>query len=235
MIRTQRLEFDDLAAVCGDIAVMYTNNGSLYLTRGQPAAAEELWRRAAQIAPHNVECRQGLAFLYRRSGKTDDAITMLGELAEITPTPSPYWIEIGRLYSAGGNFSAAERAFQKACEADPEAGEGYAELAQFYLQSNRKLDEAAELVEKALQRSDVAEVHHLAAVIREKRGDLAGARRALEQAVQRAPKNPLYSQQLQKLRDARTPPGRAVTARREPPSDIMVVKPVQLTRRRQIL
>ena len=197
--RTERNEFDDLAAAGEDIAVMYANMGTLYLTRGQAVAAEELWRRAARIAPRNVECRQGLAWLLRQSGKIQDAIQVLRELAEIAPTPEIYWVEIGRLHSRAEDFDAAEQAFRKACETDPQAADGYISLAQLYLQANRKLDEAAELVELAAQRSDAAEVRDLRAAIQKKQGDLPAAPRgALKQSLQRDLNHPIFLQMLRK-------------------------------------
>ena len=175
VVRTEKKEFDDLVAAGEDLAVMYANLGTLYVTRGQVAAGEELWRRAARIAPRNVECRQGLAWLARRAGKTPEAIQMLRELAEVAPTPQIYWVEIGRLQSRAEDFEAAELAFRKACEADPQAADGYILLAQLYLQANRKLDEAAELVELAAQRSDAADVDELRAAIRKKQGEVPAA------------------------------------------------------------
>ena len=195
-------------AVGEDVAVTYANMGKLYLTRGQADVAEELWRRAARIAPRDVDCRQGLAFMYRQSGRIQEAISVLRELAEVTPAPLMYWLEIGRLHSEGGNVDAAEHAFREACSVDPDAAEGYASLAQLYLQTNRKLEEAAELAEQAVQRSDAAEVHILTAAILERQGDLPAAWRALEEALQRDPDNPAYLQMQEKFSAAGVPPAR---------------------------
>ena len=97
--KTEKNEYDDLAAMRIDSSVVYLNAGQIYYARGRLAEAERLWRRAAALNPGYVECRQALAWLYHSNGHLPQAIEMLEQLARIEPDNPLYPDEIGQLHN----------------------------------------------------------------------------------------------------------------------------------------
>jgi tetratricopeptide (TPR) repeat protein len=183
-IRTEeRNNFEDLTALREDIASFYATVGKIYFVRGKSANAETIWLRAAALAPFNVECRQSLAFVYRKTGRFEKAIDTLEQLASIESDKTPYWLEIGRLNAQTGQFEAAEKAFQQVSNAAPNDPAGYAPLVEMYLDSNRKLPEALGLARKVLELNKSSSSYLLLAAALDRNGDLPGAKTALEEGL----------------------------------------------------
>lgn len=157
----ERNEFEDLPAMCEDIASIYTSVGRIYFVRGKTTDAEKIWRRAAALHPSNIECRQSLAWLYHETGKIEKAIETLQQLADIASDKATYLLEIGRLRAWQGQFDAAERAFRSVSSIAPESPAGYSALAELYIRSRRKLPEAIELARKAAQLDSTATAYLL--------------------------------------------------------------------------
>jgi superkiller protein 3 len=109
-------DYDDVAGLCYELAKACTNAGRLYMARGNFAEVERLCRRAVQVAPRHVESRQALAWLYRRNGRTPEAIHMLEQLARLEPSAAEYPLEIERLYRKLGQQSRAEEWLRRARE-----------------------------------------------------------------------------------------------------------------------
>lgn len=97
--KTDKVEYDDLDAMRVDSSPIYLSAGQVYFVRNRLAEAERLWRRAAALDAHCVECRQALAWLYRSTGRLPQAIEMLEQLAGIEPDNRSYLEEIARLYA----------------------------------------------------------------------------------------------------------------------------------------
>ncbi len=96
--KTNKVEYHDLDAMRVDSSPIYSAAGQVYFVRKRLAEAERLWRRAAALDAHYMECRQALAWLYRSTGRLPQAIEMLEQLAGIEPDNRIYLEEIARLY-----------------------------------------------------------------------------------------------------------------------------------------
>jgi tetratricopeptide (TPR) repeat protein len=94
---------------------------------------------------------------------------------------------------------AAERAYRRAIELTPLRAGGYAALASFFLQTQRNLEEAGRLAEKAVALEPTAENQFLLSMTRRMRGDLVGSLSALEAAIALAPQNNAYQQVRREL------------------------------------
>ncbi len=97
------------------------------------------------------------------------------------------WTELGRVYHAIGDLTRAEQAYRKALELDPEAWRAYAGLAELAAERG-DWKEAAEASNRALAivPSGQARLLVVNAMARYALGDLAGARRSAEKAVESA-------------------------------------------------
>jgi tetratricopeptide (TPR) repeat protein len=113
-VLSARGRFDDMASSRNALAEVCTSAAPLYHARGNLAETERLCRRAAQVAPRDVESRMSLVWLYRRSGRTLEAIGMLEQLARIQPSAALYPAEIGRLYATLGEHDKARQWLQQA-------------------------------------------------------------------------------------------------------------------------
>jgi tetratricopeptide (TPR) repeat protein len=197
----QKSQYDDLDAMCEDVAQTYTDAGGVYRELGNPAAAERLWQRAITLHPKAVSPRQALAWMYRQQGRTDKTIQLLEDLAEIEANKLTYWQEIGRLHAAAGHFDSAEAAFQRMCDTAPNDAAGYVALVELYRDTGRKLPKAVELAQIAAKKDSTAENYILLGAMLERNGDLPGALAALEQAVKLDPDNLKYQQMYELLKE----------------------------------
>jgi tetratricopeptide (TPR) repeat protein len=195
----QRSEFDDLDAMCGDIARTYVDVGRVCHAHGSLPEAELFWRRAAVLDPRNVDCRQALAWIYLQGGRPTETIGMLEELAQIEPENLSYPLEIARLYAATGRFAAAKETLRGVCEKNPTQASGYVALANFLLQENRDAQEALGLARTAVRLDPSAPNHVLLSVAYEKNGDVPKAIEAMAEAVKLAPDNLQYQQMYELL------------------------------------
>ena len=154
--------------------------------------AEELWRRAAELAPANVESRQGLAWLYRQQGKTREAIAILRQLAVLQPDNSSYWLEIGRLNAELLEFDAAEQSLRKALAVTPKNADCLTTLAGLCLNQERNFAEAVVLARAAVEQQPIAVNYSLLSLACQQNKDLPGAVAAIQQAMKLEPANRQY-------------------------------------------
>ena len=202
--------YDDLGIVSTRVAETYAAGAGLYLTAGKRREAEELWRRAAELAPLNAECRQGLAWLCRQEGRTRRRSRSSSELAKLQPNNSSYWLEIGRLDAELIQFDAAEQAMRKALAMTPKNADCLANLAGLYLSMDRNLPEAAALARMAVEQQPTAENCVLLSDACQRNKDLAGAIAAIQRAMKLEPADPRYRAVYEMLGEAAA--GEEVTA-----------------------
>jgi tetratricopeptide (TPR) repeat protein len=122
-------------ALVRDIAVRaHVEAADFYQAHGNPERAEELWRRAAALDPHNVECRVRLADLYERGGRDGEALRFCEQLKQIQPGCGDHWLNVGLLSARLGRTAAGLAAVEKAVQLDPQ---------------NRKYREAYDAIRRA--------------------------------------------------------------------------------------
>lgn len=190
--KEQKKRYDDLGTVSTRVAETYAAAGRIYFANGKRREAEELWRRAAALAPADVESRQGLAWLCRQEGRTRETIAVLQQLAGLQPSVSSYWLEIGRLNVELVRFDAAEQAMRKALAVTPKNAECLAALAGLYLGQDRQIAEAVVLARGAVDAQPTAEYCSLLSAACQRNSDLVGAVAAIERAMKLEPANPQY-------------------------------------------
>jgi tetratricopeptide (TPR) repeat protein len=176
------------------VAQTYRNASKIYLALGDFQTGERHLRRAAEICPQDAEGDSLLAWLYEQQGRTAEAVQALDRLCKKGPNDFNAQMTAASAYARLKEFDEAERAFRRAIELTPLRAGGYAALAHFFLQTQRNLDEAGRLAEKAVQLEPAAEHHFLLSLVRRTRGDTAGAVAAIEAAIALAPQNSGYQQ-----------------------------------------
>ncbi len=199
--KRDKVQYDDLEALKADTAGICTRAAQLFLAHGKPAEAEKLCRRAAAFDRTQVECRQALAWLCRRSGRIAEAIRLLKQLAEIEPNNVNYLIEVGRLETELRQFDATEATLRDVCRRAPKVAAARAALAQLYLAAGRNLSEARRLAEKAVELEPAGPNYVVLAAVCEKQNDLAAALAAMKRATELDRDNPGYQKAYQWLQE----------------------------------
>jgi len=174
--------------------------GKAYLAHGDYQSGEACLRRACELAPADPEPRMVLAWLYEQQERRDEALGVLAELTAQAPDDLGAQMSAATAYARLQRLDEAERAYRRAIELTPLQAGGYAALANFFLQTQQKPEEAAKLAAKAVQLEPTAENQFLLSMTRRTQGDIAGALAAIDAALTLAPQNNTYEQVRRELR-----------------------------------
>ncbi len=191
--RQARTEFDPLAITRRSFARTHTEIGRVYLLRGQPRKAEELFLRAAEVDPDNTGCRFQLIMLLQQRQQNQEALRFAQEMVRAEPRNAFHYLAVGNLQARLRQRAEAESAFKKVIELAPGRPEGYFALAQLYLQGDIQLSEALRLARRAVELSPSPVNYYVLSQACARNGDLQGAVAAIEKACELDPGN----QQLQ--------------------------------------
>ncbi|MDR2784736.1 MAG: tetratricopeptide repeat protein [Treponema sp.] len=97
----------------------------------------------------DTDALNNLAIVYRRQGKSQDALGALLEAIDIDPTKAEFQYNLGKVYKQLGNFKSAAMAYAKAVENEPSLVPAYINLgAVYYLL--REFGKAANFLKKGL-------------------------------------------------------------------------------------
>ncbi len=170
----------------------------------QPKAAA-LYRRAAGLDAANPMYRSTLEALYLQAGDSAGGVLAFEALAAEQPGNSLNFFFLGRLQVRLEKFDAAERSFQRVQQLDPQWPEGFRALAELYLRTNRKLDQARLLAEKAVTLDPTDSHYYWLAVARAQTKDQPGALDAIRRALALSPNDARYKQLEEQLRTPSQP------------------------------
>lgn len=187
-------ERDGQEELLDGVAFAHTDIAKVYSAHGELPEAEKHCRRAAKLAPRDTESRKLLVSIYRKSQRLGEAVQCLQELGTIEPSNAIHQINIGVLSNGLGRFEAANEAFCKVREMIPHRHEGYAGLAQLYLEANRNTSEAEDLAKKAVELAPIAANYHLLGLVQAKFGDREEALQSLKRATELDRGNRLYDE-----------------------------------------
>jgi tetratricopeptide (TPR) repeat protein len=181
------------------VASTYRAASRVHVAFGDFQTGEAHLRRAAELDPKDIESDLLLAWILEQLGRRDEAAQTLGRLCEKAPDDLGAQMSAASAYARLGRNIEAELAFRRAIELTPKRAGGYAALANFFLQTKQKPDEAGSLAETAAELEPVAKHHFLLSLVRRMRGDIAGAVSAIDVAIQLAPQHEGYRQLRREL------------------------------------
>jgi tetratricopeptide (TPR) repeat protein len=149
--RHWRQVLEPLMVTCRSVAHTHTDIGRVYIERGYPDKATQLWQKAATLDPNNIDCRFHLSALYLQNNKPLDALKLYEQITQIDPENAVSYFFIGNINAQLNRFDESEKAYKKVIEVAPKRSEGYHALARLYLQLNRNLPEAEKLAARAIE------------------------------------------------------------------------------------
>ncbi len=197
----------ETADVRARAAQIYTSVGKVYYAHGDAQTAHEQWRKAASLFPGATQPGLLLAWSFERQGRPEEAAAILLELKNRQPQDLEVLIRFGMLRARLRRWDDAEGALRKAIEVAPMRADGYAALADLYLQAGlpEKLAEAKTLAQKAADLQPAAQHFFLLALASRRLGDLPGSRSAIDRAVALEPGNAEYLRAQDSLRPGGQP------------------------------
>ncbi|MGQ9576190.1 MAG: tetratricopeptide repeat protein [Thermoguttaceae bacterium] len=201
--KKRRKAHNDQAWLRRLLAEDYMAVGGIYSTRGRAEEALECLRKAAAADPTHAESRQTLVTVLLWRGRTREALEVLQELRQIEPHDPVHLVNLGTLHLRLRQLDEAERAFKAAVKLAPDRSEGYASLAQFYLQTRRNLPLAKQHAAKAVELEPTGQHYFILCLACRENADPAGAITAIDRAIQIDPGNRQYREARERLQQKR--------------------------------
>lgn len=187
----------------------WANLGAVRERQGDLPAALEAYERARTREPLHVVAGARLARVHRRSGNPRAAAEVLDRLLTAGIATPDTLLDRASLHLEAGEADAALGLAERATALYPEAPRGFLLLAQArYARGELAPAEAA--AEEAVRKGAGPAPRKLLALLRFKQGDVAGARRYLEDALRLAPDDRAIEEQLALLARPEGPGGRAI-------------------------
>jgi len=171
----------------------------IYRVHEQTGKAAELFRKSAALDADNPVYRSALESVYVQRKDPAEGVRVFEQLAAEQPENSLNYLFLGRLHGRLEHFEAAERSFQKVQELAPQWAEGYRALAELYLRTNQKTDQARVLAKRTIELEPSGSHYYLLAVVCLKNNDRPGALEAVKKALALSPDERKYQQLFQQL------------------------------------
>ena len=162
---------DDLVKAREDFVDHAMRGATLEQAKGRIPSAAALLHQAAAVDPNHIACRKKLAALYQSTGKLPEALRQCEQVARLQPTDPTCQLLIGTLALQLKQPGKAESAFKKLIELAPRESVGYRELARLCLGSDKRLNEARRLAERAVELAPVAPNYSVAGQVYSRAGD----------------------------------------------------------------
>ncbi|MBN1478251.1 tetratricopeptide repeat protein [Candidatus Sumerlaeota bacterium] len=146
-----------LLAAAGEEPDVRTHSllGQFYATNGHPERARESFLAAWQVNPEDRDMAIGLSELCRDLELYDTAVTILEDALGRNPDDDMLFYFLGGVYDSAGRTAEAERALRQAIALNPENFYALNHLGYMFTEENINLEEALELVERAVELSDL--------------------------------------------------------------------------------
>ncbi|MCH7526964.1 MAG: tetratricopeptide repeat protein [Planctomycetes bacterium] len=140
-----------------------------------------LFERAVQVDPDSALAHGQLGNLYRRAGRTEEAIRVLKRALEIHPDMRIGVLNLAIIAADEGRYDDAEREFKRVLDIYPDDAVAIDQLTRVYTEQ-RRFAEAAALLRSAVERLPYERIKYTRnlAVVAYQSGDKAAAARTLE-------------------------------------------------------
>lgn len=168
----------------------------LHAARGNKEKAAAALTRARELDPTNTKVLDRIGNVALDQGKLDAAIEAFEALVAADPSHAEGWMSLGNAYNQKGQSDKAEAAFRKVVELSPQnAHEVFFNLGAL-IENRPELTDAdnrksIEAFRKAAEiKPDYAKAHRHLGFALLRTGDLAGARKSLQEYLDLAPNAP---------------------------------------------
>ena len=120
------------ALLTEELSDLYTQSGRM--RDGQTDAEQAVKQNPNDLAAHRILARMYVRQIDAQRGRVNDTMVRQAtqeyqKITELAPKDPDAWVWLGRLQSASQNMDAAERAFRKALEIEPDNEDGLTGLA----------------------------------------------------------------------------------------------------------
>ncbi|WKZ32648.1 MAG: tetratricopeptide repeat protein [Thermodesulfobacteriota bacterium] len=177
-----------IASRPGDMKT-YMAAASIHMSRKDLRRAEAVLRRAVEADSGSLEARIALADIYLGQGKRDEAQAEMEKAVELNMESQDALLALGSFYHATGRPGEAENTFNSAIRLKPESPKGYIALSDFLAASGRKPEEAAEVLEKGIQKSGDLALRKKLSALRIDTGALKEAGEEIESILEKSPRD----------------------------------------------
>ena len=179
-------------------SIVFEELTDLYIQTNHLRDAVTLAEEMLKLSPDNVDARRMLGRIYMKMISTTDnrinedylhkAIEQLQKVTEKEPKDSESWVALGRLYRVSNNSVDAEKAYNKALEAEADNEEALTGLAMLYsdLGDNKR---AIEKLKLATEKNPNERTLIALGTAYEQIHDYKNAADTLKQALEMAPDN----------------------------------------------
>lgn len=117
---------------------------------GHANEAEQLYNRALERSPDNVDALHFLGVLRHQQGKSDEAVRLIRSALRGNPRYHGARLNLGNVLKESEHFSEAESEYRKVIDADPKNADALNNLGAV-LRAQKRTDEAIEAFERAIQ------------------------------------------------------------------------------------
>ena len=157
---------------------------------------ESLMRRCLAVTPINPVVNIGLGTWYDERGRTDEALAVFRRCVEQSPDFENGWSRLTTLLVRGNNVGAAEQVALQWAKSLPNSSRPWVELARFARQRG-DLKRATAALDKAESLPDkTSDFYLMRAGVLTESGDTAAARKVLQEAASRMPRQAVVLYEL---------------------------------------
>jgi tetratricopeptide (TPR) repeat protein len=171
-----------------------------------------LFAHAARVTERNFVAQRNLALALEAAGDLPGSIAALEDELALRPGDHAVLAQLGRLHYRTGDTTRSVERLQEARRVAPEEPEYALDLATTWLAADAEAQAEAALREAAQLGADGAELHFLAGLLAQRRGDAEGAEAAYRRALERAPDDASAWNNLGEVLLATGRPGEAADA-----------------------
>lgn len=106
----------------------YLNQARAHLAEGTLHKAEQMLRRASEVAPDQPRLAFFWGLLLQNSGRLDESINAFQRTLQSYPKSRDTWANLGRVYWLAGRWEDSIKAYTEVLEIDPEQAQAYHQL-----------------------------------------------------------------------------------------------------------
>lgn len=179
-----RSDMQAAQAVAPNAPATYINQAAVALASNNPDEAAQFYERALAIDNLNYDALNGLANVYTRQNRIDQAHARIDQALGAKPNNAPLHYLKAQIYGAQRNTQGAETELRRALELDPNYLAPYFALGALYVNMNQQDRAIAEYRKVTERRPDDAAAHTLIGMLEDSRKNYDAAVESYRKALQ---------------------------------------------------